>query len=73
LKVGICGRTGSGKSSMLVALFRIVEAGGGRIKIDGRDTAGVPLAELRAALSIIPQVLRRLFLFTQSTTIIMPA
>ena len=54
-KVGICGRTGSGKSSMLVALFRIVELSGGSISIDGRNIAAVPLRCLRARLGIIPQ------------------
>jgi ABC-type multidrug transport system fused ATPase/permease subunit len=54
-KVGLVGRTGAGKSSILVCLYRIVELSAGRITIDGRDIAGVPLKTLRARLSIIPQ------------------
>ena len=54
-KVGLVGRTGAGKSSILVCLYRIVELSAGSITIDGRDIAGVPLRVLRARLSIIPQ------------------
>ncbi|XP_033637853.1 ATP-binding cassette sub-family C member 9-like [Asterias rubens] len=54
-KVGICGRTGSGKSSLTAALFRIIDTFKGCIIIDGVDIASVPLTTLRRRLAIIPQ------------------
>ena len=54
-KVGVVGRTGAGKSSMLNALFRIVELQSGRIIIDGCDISTFGLADLRRVLTIIPQ------------------
>ncbi|XP_020536049.1 ABC transporter C family member 2 isoform X2 [Jatropha curcas] len=54
-KVGIVGRTGAGKSSMLNALFRIVELERGEVIIDGCDVSKFGLTDLRKALSIIPQ------------------
>ena len=54
-KIGIAGRTGSGKSSMMIGLFRIQELAAGKIMIDGIDTRTVPLRTLRSRLGIIPQ------------------
>ncbi|CAB3400604.1 unnamed protein product [Caenorhabditis bovis] len=54
-KVGVCGRTGAGKSSLALALFRIVEAAEGRIHIDDIDTRKMGLHDLRENLTIIPQ------------------
>ena len=54
-RVGICGRTGAGKSSILVALFRIVELSLGKIYYDGIDISRIPLQLLRKNLAIIPQ------------------
>ncbi|XP_072179239.1 ATP-binding cassette sub-family C member 9-like [Diadema setosum] len=54
-KLGICGRTGSGKSSLTLALFRMIDTFQGSIVIDGIDIATVPLRTLRQRLSIIPQ------------------
>ncbi len=55
-KVGICGRTGAGKSSVFNALFRMTESEeGSQIRIDGRDIRHLGLRDLRGRLSIIPQ------------------
>ncbi|XP_059804131.1 ATP-binding cassette sub-family C member 3 isoform X2 [Hypanus sabinus] len=54
-KVGIVGRTGAGKSSMTLCLFRIIEAAEGEICIDGIKIADIGLHDLRSRLTIIPQ------------------
>ena len=54
-KVGIVGRTGAGKSSLLQALFRIVNVQKGTITIDGVNIAPIGLDVLRGRLALVPQ------------------
>ncbi|XP_035829879.1 multidrug resistance-associated protein 1 [Aplysia californica] len=54
-KVGIVGRTGAGKSSLTVALFRLVEAAAGKIVLDSHNIAGLGLHDLRSRITILPQ------------------
>lgn len=54
-RIGIVGRTGSGKSSIFISLFRMVEISKGCISIDGVDTSEIGLHDLRSSMAIVPQ------------------
>lgn len=54
-RIGVVGRTGAGKSSLTLALFRFLEARSGTIHVDGIDVSKIKLQQLRSRLAIIPQ------------------
>lgn len=54
-RIGVIGRTGAGKSSLTLALFRFLEARSGQIFVDGIETSKIRLHDLRSRLAIIPQ------------------
>jgi ATP-binding cassette subfamily C (CFTR/MRP) protein 1 len=54
-RVGIIGRTGSGKSTLILSLLRLIEPSDGRILIDGIDLSSIKLADLRSSIAVVPQ------------------
>jgi len=53
-KIGVVGRTGAGKSTITLALTRIIEICGGKIEVDGVDISKISLQQVREAITIIP-------------------
>ena len=73
-QVGVVGRTGAGKSSLAMGLFRMFEASEGSITIDGINISDIGLMDLRSRLTIIPQVdydfVLRMYLYYKGTAYI---
>jgi ABC-type multidrug transport system fused ATPase/permease subunit len=55
MRIGVVGRTGSGKSTIMLALFRLINIEHGAITVHGRDIREIPLRDLRSMVTIIPQ------------------
>ena len=75
VQIGIVGRTGAGKSSLALAKFRILEAAGGAIIVDGVNISSIGLDDLRSRITIIPQVSLhgKYYSYTKSLGIILHA
>lgn len=54
-KIGICGRTGAGKSTLTSLLSRVIDPSAGRILVDGLDISTIGLHDLRARIAVVPQ------------------
>ena len=68
VQVGIVGRTGAGKSSLTLSMFRIIEAAGGAILIDNNNISHYGLDDLRSKITIIPQVGSTIVHWNKDTT-----